>query len=149
MAITSNPRTTDRRGLVPTVGIATAIAIVAALAVYALARLAGANLVVAPPGQPTGTVNAVSVVVITLVSGVGALVLALLLARLAPTRARLVFLILALAVLALSFAGPLGASAQTSTAFWLSLMHVVVASAIIPLTLRALPGTASGQGARQ
>jgi Family of unknown function (DUF6069) len=123
--------------LAVTVGVATLIATAAALVLYAVAWLTGARLVVAPPGQPTGTVNAVSVVVITLVSGLGALVVALLLHRLA--NARVVFLVVALVVLAVSFAGPLGAADRTSTAVWLSLMHIVVAAIIIPLTLRALP----------
>lgn len=140
VSTTTNSRPARTRGLPATVGIATLIALAAALIVYAAARLTGADLVVAPPGQPAAAVNAVSVLMITLVSGLGALVLALLLARLLPSRARVVFLVLALAVLAVSFTGPLGASQQTATAVWLSLMHLVVAAAIIPLTLRALPG---------
>lgn len=141
MSTTSHSRTAaPARGVAATVGIATAIALAAALLVYALARLTGADLVVAPPGQPTGTVNAASVVMITLVSGLGALLLALVLRRVVPTRARLAFLLLALIVLAVSMGGPLGAAQQTSTAVWLSIMHVVVAAALIPLTLRALPG---------
>lgn len=140
MSTTTPSRIAAPRGLAATVGIATAIALAAALLVYAVARLTGADLVVAPPGQPTGTVNAVSVVMISLVSGLGALLLALVLRRVIPTRARLVFLVLALIVFAVSMGGPLGAAQQTSTAVWLSIMHVVVAAAIIPLTLRALPG---------
>jgi hypothetical protein len=150
MSTTSPSRTAaPTRGLAAAVGIGTAIALAAALLVYVLARLAGADLVVAPPGQPTGTVNAVSVVMITLVSGVGALLLALLLRRVVPRRARLVFLVLALIVFALSLMGPLGAARETATAVALSIMHVVVAAAIVPFTLRALPRPAGAQAARR
>ena len=140
MSVTSSPRPTRSRGLFATVAIATLVALVAALIVYVVARLTGSDLVVAPPGQPAAAVNAVSVVLITVVSGLGALLLALVLARVVPKGARLVFLVLALIVFAVSMGGPLGAAQQTSTAVWLSIMHVVVAAAIIPLTLRALPG---------
>jgi hypothetical protein len=140
MSVSSHARTAARRGVAAAVGIATAVALAAALLVYGVAGLTGADLVVAPPGQPTGTVNAVSVIVITLVSGVGALLLAVLLARLAPRRARVVFLVLALTVFAVSMVGPLGAAQRTSTAVWLTVMHLVVAAVIIPLTMRALPG---------
>lgn len=149
MSVTSSPRPTRSRGVAATVAVATLIALVAALIVYAVARLTGADLVVAPPGQPAAAVNAVSVVMITAVSGLGALVLALVLARVVPRRARIVFLVLALIVLAVSMFGPLGAAQQTSTAVWLSIMHVVVATAIITLTLRALPGPSGAQAARR
>ncbi len=140
MSLTSPPRAVaPARGLAATVGIATAIALAAALVVYALARLTGADLVVAPPGQPAAAVNVVSVVMITVVSGIGALLLALVLRRVLPRRARLVFLVLALLVFTVSMFGPLGAAQQTSAAVWLSIMHVVVATAVIALTLRALP----------
>lgn len=142
MSVTSSPRPTRSRGVAATVAIATLIALVAALIVYAVARLTGSDLVVAPPGQPAAAVNVVSVVMITLVSGVGALLLALVLARVIPRRARLVFLVLALIVFAVSMGGPLGSAQQTSTAVWLTIMHVVVAAAIVPLTLRALPAPA-------
>lgn len=148
MSVTSSPRPTRSRGLAATVAIATLIAMVAALIVYAVSRLTGSDLVVAPPGQPAAAVNVVSVVMITLVSGVGALLLALVLARVIPKRARLVFLVLALIVFAVSMGGPLGAAQQTSTAVWLTIMHVVVAVAIVPLTLRALPAPAGQPGRR-
>jgi hypothetical protein len=135
------------RRIAVAVGIGTAIALGAALLVYAVARLTGADLVVAPPGQPAAAINAVSVGMITVVSGLGALLLALVLARVLPRRARIVFLVLALAVFVVSMFGPLGAAQQTSTAVWLTILHVVVAAAIILLTLRALPGSAHARPA--
>lgn len=149
MSTTEDPNQPRPHRLAATVGVATVIAMVAALVVYAVARLTSADLVVAPPGQPSGTVNAVSVIMITLVGGLSALLVALVLRRLAPTRGRVLFLVLALIVLAVSFFGPLGASTQTSTAVWLGIMHVVFAAVIITATLRALPAPASRQAAQR
>lgn len=105
------------------------IAVVAAVAVFYIARATGDTLTVQAPGQPADDVALPFVIGSVVAAGVAALLVALLI-RLTP-RPRITFVIVAVVVLLLSFINPFVASERTSTALWLSLMHVVAA---IPLT---------------
>jgi nicotinamide riboside transporter PnuC len=61
-----------------------------------------------------------------------------LLARFTP-RPRLVFLVVTVVGLVLSFASPVSAAQETSTAVWLNVMHVVVFAAVVLPLARLLP----------
>ena len=112
-------------------------AVVLALAVYAVARGVGDPMTVTPPGQATQQVPVGAVIGATLMGALAGLGLALL-ARLTP-RPRLLFLVVTVVGLVLSFASPLSSAQQTSTAWWLNLMHVVVFAAVVLPLARLLP----------
>ncbi len=131
-AATSAPRSFGRAAVV---GVLAGTAL--AVAVHVLARLVGDDLVVAPPGQPSGSVPLGAVIGAALVGALLAVVAALV-ARRTP-RPRLVFTVLAAVGLVVSFTSPIGAAQTASTAWWLALMHVGVAAGVVPALRRALP----------
>lgn len=115
-----------------------AVAAVANLAVYGLARAVGVDFLAnyagpeARVGLPVPMI-AVSSIVPALLGGV----LYGLLRSLAPARARSVFLGIAVVFTLLSFAGPLGlAGASAGTKAALGVMHVIAAGAVVGSLLR-------------
>jgi len=135
-------RATTARDVVRAVAVGTLAALVLALLVYAAARLTGDGLAVSVPGRAASAVPLGGVLAATLAASTGALVLALVLRRLAGARAGTVFLGASVVVLLASLASPFAATEATSTALWLCLMHVAVAAGLVPPTLRALRGGA-------
>lgn len=127
-------------GPVRAVMVGTVVAIVGVLIVYAAARAAGDDLLVTPQGRPTGAVPVGAAIGATLLAGVLAWLLATIVRRMAAPRRW--FLVVAVLGLLVSFGPPFAAAEQTSTALWLCLMHVAVAAALVPLTVRALPAGA-------
>jgi len=85
-------------------------------------------------------VTLAAAVAAALAAGIGATALSALLARVRRIAyPRRWFLAISIVVLLLSFVSPLAAAEQTSTALWLSGMHVTVAAALVPSLARALP----------
>lgn len=129
MTTTSTSRA--RPTIVPGFGRAIAFAVVgaalAAAAVHLLFDAAGADFVVAPPGQAENTIS------VGMAAGVAALVTAIgggvaaLLPRLTRRPSR-VFLVLAAVVFALMLVNPLLAADQALTVVALELEHVAVAA---------------------
>ncbi|MDN3357729.1 DUF6069 family protein [Actinomadura sp. DC4] len=102
----------------------------AALAVWALAvPLAGTTLAVRS-GDGTRTVGPVPVVVVSLLAVLAGWVLLIILERSAP-RPRRVWTIIALPVLALSLAGPIGSAVGIGAALVLVLLHLVVGAVLL------------------
>ncbi len=102
--------------------------------------MAGDELVVTPAGRPAGRVPVTAAVGATVVAGLLTVPLALVVGWLA--RPRMWFLAVTSTALAVSFVPPFGASPRTSTALWLCAMHLAVAAAVVPTTLRSLPAGA-------
>jgi len=128
--------TTTTGSLARAVGIGTTAAVASVLTIHALATAAGADLLVTPPGGPTFPLSAFAVTRAAIIAGIGALIVAFLVRRFA--RARAVFIGLTSAVLLVSLREPTWAE-DTASATWLTVMHLAVAAAIIPITARALP----------
>lgn len=96
-----------------------------------LGPLAGLDLVVRT-GHGTREVGIASVVVTALVVALGALLVAAVTRRVAA-RPRRAFLCTSTGVLLLSLLGPLGAATTVAGALALALLHVVVASTVVPV----------------
>lgn len=114
----------------------TGVAVGAVVTVFVGLRLAGQELVV----DARGAVQAVpvgAVVTSTLAAGIGAHLLAQLTLR--TPRPRRTFLAVALLGLAVSAAAPARSATTVSTAWWLMVLHVVVAAVLVPPLARALP----------
>lgn len=117
-----------------------AAAAVAAAGLWWTATSVGDDLVVTPPGQETGPVPVVAAIGAALVAGAGATAVAAVLAHTRRVvRPRRWFLAVSTIALLLSFASPFGAAEGTSSALWLSAMHLAVAGAVVPLLAGALP----------
>ena len=118
-------------------GIAAALANVAVLAI-GNAAIDGSVQVTDGPGSSTYTdLTLVQGAISTLVSAALAGVLYLVLARLAPARARTIFIAVAGVALLVSFGGPLGLDIPGEQQLILSVMHVVAAAIIVPVIARA------------
>lgn len=124
-------------------------AVAAALAVWVIAvPLLGVDLQVTPgPGEPQA-VGVANVVVSGLLAGLAAWGSLAVLERL-TTRARPIWTVVAVAVLALSLMGP-QAGTTTATTATLVAMHLAVGAALIPVLARttAHAGTAAPAGAQ-
>ena len=129
------PRTRTRDRVVAVAGAA-----IAALAVWAIAGpLAGVDLRVASGagGQAT-QVGPGSVLATSLIASLAAWGLLAVLER-TVARARTVWTVIALVVLALSMGGPLTAGLSAGTKLALAAMHVAVAAVLIPVLRRTSP----------
>ncbi len=127
--LSAEVRVSRVRPLWPVVLVGTTSAVVSALVVLWLAEMGGQPLLVTGPGghQP---VPVGAVVGSTVVAGIAALLLAAGARRGRHPRRR--FLLITTVGLLLSLAPPVLAAASTATAVWLSVMHLVVAAAIVP-----------------
>lgn len=124
-------RPVRRRGRALAVLAATA----ATLLVWVLAvPLAGVDLA-ARPGGTEQTVTPVAVAVATLLAGLAAWGLLALLEKF-TTRSRVVWTGVAVVVLLVSLAGPLGGGVGTAATVTLVAMHLVAAIVLVPLLLR-------------
>lgn len=132
---TTPPAAAPLRGIARTAAAA-ALATIAVVAVYGLARLTGENLIVTAPGRPSGQVPLIAAIGATIVAGAATAVLAVAVRRL--NRARTWFVAIATAGLLISFGSPFVAAERITTALWLCAMHVVVATALMPLLARTL-----------
>ncbi len=115
------------------------VAIVAAYVVYGVARATGEEIVVAAGGGEPVAVPPVAIAFATIVGAVGALLVALLLRRVAKPRQT--FLIVAVVVLVLSFIQPFTATDTVAAGIWLCVMHVAVAVPLMYFLGQALPVT--------
>ncbi len=136
-AVPAGRTATGVRPLLRAFAVGLLAAVVLALVVYGVARAAGDPMIVTPPGQATQQVPVGAVIGATVMGALAGLVLALL-ARFTP-RPRLVFLVVTVVGLVLSFASPVSAAQETSTAVWLNVMHVVVFAAVVLPLARLLP----------
>jgi hypothetical protein len=132
---TTPPAAAPLRGIARTAA-ATALATIAVIAVYGLARLTGENLIVTAPGRPSDQIPLIAAIGATIVAGAATAVLAVAVRRL--NRARTWFVAFATAGLLISFGSPFVAAERITTALWLCAMHVVVATALMPLLARTL-----------
>jgi hypothetical protein len=107
------------------------------LAWLVLSPIAGVDMSVTT-AQAETTVGPASVLVSGAVASLGALAAAWLARRFAG-RPRRAFTIVALAVLVVSLAGPIGSANSTSAALGLTVLHLVVAAVVVPLVARGLP----------
>jgi hypothetical protein len=113
-------------------------AIVATLVIWAVeARLLGIDLRARPvPGAAAVVVGPAAVVSFTLLAGLAAWGLLALLERL-TSRARAVWIVVAVLALLISLAGPLGGAVTATAAVGLACMHVAAAAILIPLLPRS------------
>lgn len=144
-SIALSTSTTSSSGVARRVrALAVASATVAALIVWLIAKpLLGITLTIPMTGgDQTMVVGWVSVLVISLVASLAAWGLLAVLERLTP-HARTAWTAIAAAVLLLSFAGPFGAASNASagTKVALALMHIAVATVLIPLLARTSPAS--------
>ncbi len=102
-----------------------------------LSPLAGLSLSATTGGQQR-EVGALAVGLSAVVVALGAAIVAALVRR-AATRPRRTFLLVSGAVLVLSFSGPVGQADSVSAGVGLSLLHLVVATAVVPVLASALP----------
>jgi hypothetical protein len=133
---TTPPAAAPLRGIARTAAAAAALATIAVVAVYGLARLTGENLIVTAPGRPSDQIPLIAAIGATIVAGAATAVLAVAVRRL--NRARTWFVAFATAGLLISFGSPFVAAERITTALWLCAMHVVVATALMPLLARTL-----------
>ena len=135
---TTTHQAADAKSLATAAAAGTLAALAGTSLVYLAARAADLELVVTPPGQQQGAVPYAAVLGAVVASAAAALVGALVLRRLRRGSRWL----LGLSSLALvgSFASPFGSAEETSTAVTLSVMHVIVAGALIPLLARRYEG---------
>lgn len=131
--------TKDARKGVAVVGVAAAVALVAALATYAVARAADAPLLVNGPAGVT-EVPAGAVALATVTGALAAWAVALGSARTA--RPRTVFTTVIGLGLLLSSVPPVVGATTGSTTRWLLLMHLVVAVPLVTAGWRLLPAPA-------
>jgi Family of unknown function (DUF6069) len=112
----------------------------AAVAIWVVATLAGADLTVSfGPGQQIQKVTVVNVVVAALVGSLAGWGLLALLRRF-TTKARAIWTVIAIVAALLSLAGPLSTIASAGTKAWLVSMHLAVASVLIVGLRRTTPG---------
>ena len=103
----------------------------AAVAIWIVATLAGAELTVSfGPGQPIQKVTVVNVVVAALVGSLAGWGLLALLRRF-TANARAVWTVIAIVVALVSLGGPLSATASAGTKVSLVAMHLAVATVVI------------------
>ena len=123
------------RSPVTTVLVATA----AAVAIWIVATLAGAELTVSfGPSQPTQKITVINVVVAALVGSLAGWGLLALLRRF-MANARAVWTVIAIVFLLFSMGGPVSATASVGTKVALVAMHLAVATVVI-VGLRRTPG---------
>lgn len=141
-----------RRGLR---ALAVVLAALVALAVWLVdGPLLGHDLLAAMPGQEPSTLGAVEIVGLSLVAGALGWGLLAVLERATPHRAVWMWVLIAIVVLALSFAplvvgSPWGVEASVRTKVVLALTHLVVAAILGPMliaTSRHSPTDRDGQG---
>jgi hypothetical protein len=101
-----------------------------AVAIWAIASAAGAELTVNYPGQPIQKITIVSVVIAALVGSLAGWGLLALLRRF-TTKARATWTVIAIVAALLSLAGPLSAIASAGTKASLVAMHLAVATVMI------------------
>ena len=120
-------------------GLAVAATVGAALVVWIVARpLAGVDLAVRQgSGKAVQHVGLASVVIVSLLAGLVGWVFLALLERY-TSRARTVWTAVALVVLLLSLAGPLGAGQNGGAKIALACMHLAAGAALIPLLARSV-----------
>jgi drug/metabolite transporter (DMT)-like permease len=111
------------------------VAVVGAALVWAVTTLAGVDLRVTS-GADTRTVGLTSVLVVALLAGLGALVVALLIGR--SRRPRRMWPAVSVPILVVSLVGPLGA-ATAAAGVALASMHVVVGAILISGMSGSLP----------
>ena len=106
-------------------------ATVSAIAIWAVATMAGAELTISfGPGKPTQQITMINVVLAALggtLAGWGLLVLL----RAFTSKARAVWTVTAIVAALVSLAGPLSSIASTGTKVSLVAMHLVVATVLI------------------
>ena len=110
----------------------------AAVAIWAIATAAGAELTVSfgpPPGQPIQKVTVVNVVVAALVGSLAGWGLLALLRRF-TANARAVWTVIAIVFALVSLAGPLSPTASAGTKVSLVAMHLAVATVVIAVLRR-------------
>ncbi|MDB4890506.1 MAG: hypothetical protein JWL61_2361 [Gemmatimonadetes bacterium] len=111
----------------------------AAIAIWAVATTAGAELTVSfGPGQPIQKITIVNVVIAALVgslAGWGFLILL----RAFTAKARAIWTVTAIVAALLSLAGPLSAIASAGTKASLVAMHLAVATVLIVVLRRTTP----------
>jgi hypothetical protein len=106
-------------------------AVAAAVAIWAVATTAGAELTVSfGPGQPIQQITFVNVVVAALIGSLAGWGLLALLRRFTP-RARGIWTVIAIVAALLSLGGPLSAIASVGTKASLVAMHLAVATVLI------------------
>jgi hypothetical protein len=120
-------------------GLAVPGALAATLTVWVIAHvLGGIPLEVRlTPNAPIQEVGVLSIVVISLVVGVVAVLLVIALERLAKHPGR-DWLVIAIVVLALSLFGPLGSAVTTGARVALLCMHLAAGAVLIPMLLRSI-----------
>lgn len=115
---------------------AVAGALIASLAVYLLAvGPFDVDLTAATGGSPPRSINPAEVILSTLVASLAGWGLLAVLERFASRPAR-IWLVVALAFLALSMAGPLTGGIGTGSIVAFSIMHLAVAAVVIPVFVR-------------
>jgi hypothetical protein len=108
----------------------------AAVAIWVVATLAGADLTVSfGPGQPIQKITVVNVVVAALVGSLAGWGLLALLRRF-TAKARAIWTVTAIVAALLSLAGPLSTIASAGTKAWLFSMHLAVATVLIVVLRR-------------
>ncbi|GLZ03563.1 hypothetical protein Acsp03_10300 [Actinomadura sp. NBRC 104412] len=113
--------------------LAAAAAVLAAVLVWLVARTVfDQDLVVRQPGREATEVDIGPVLVFAVVPSLAGWALLAVLERFAAARARVVWTVVAVAVLLLSFVPILQVEATGATKAALALMHVVVGAALIP-----------------
>jgi hypothetical protein len=111
----------------------------AAVAIWAVATAAGADLTVSfGPGQPIQKITVVNVVVAALVGSLAGWGLLVLLRRF-TTKARSIWTVTAIVAALLSLAGPLSTISSAGTKVSLVAMHVAVATVLIVMLRRTAP----------
>jgi hypothetical protein len=109
-----------------------AVTTAATLAAWLVAGRFAALDVRLSPGGSAEHVGAVTVIAVTILVGLAAWAAQALLARLVPSHARTTWLVLAIAALILSLAGPFGAGTTAATKAALACMHLLTAAILIP-----------------
>lgn len=137
MATTSSTRTPT---LLPR-ALAVVGAVAANLAVWALARLLGADMLIDQTNErPAQTVDPVTISLFTFVACLAGWAGMAVLERLIPRRAALVWAVLAALVLLVSFAPVVAVEATDATKVALALLHVAAAAVLVPVFLRTARG---------
>jgi hypothetical protein len=108
----------------------------AAVAIWAVATAAGADLTVSfGPGQPIQKITVVNVIVAALVGSLAGWGLLVLLRRF-TTKARAIWTVTGIVAALLSVAGPLSTTSSAGTKAWLVAMHLAVATVLIVVLRR-------------
>jgi hypothetical protein len=113
--------------------LAVAAAAAATLAAWVVAGRFSALDVRLSPGGSAEHVGAATVIAVTILAGLAAWATRALLARLIPGHARTTWLVLAIATVILSLAGPFGAGTTAATKAALACMHLLAAAILIPV----------------